>query len=183
MADENTSLPVRTETAGDVDVFLSDALTPAQKAEIDADRDLHVKAKLRDDNGDAFGTAVNPVNVNIVDGIDGDPVADYNASANLAAGATANHDYTVTALKTFLFKGVEASSSGKASIEIQIETGVGTGLFTSHGKQFNSTAKPDMDFEFKTPMEVPAGVICRVIQGGRENPGQSVYSTIMGTEI
>jgi hypothetical protein len=37
MSDFNSSLPVRTEAAGDVDVFLSDATTPSQKLKVNAD--------------------------------------------------------------------------------------------------------------------------------------------------
>jgi hypothetical protein len=37
MADYDSSLPIRTESAGDVDVFISDATTPAQKLKVNAD--------------------------------------------------------------------------------------------------------------------------------------------------
>lgn len=37
MSDYNSSLPVRTEAAGDVDVFISDATIPAQKLKVNAD--------------------------------------------------------------------------------------------------------------------------------------------------
>jgi hypothetical protein len=37
MADYDSSLPIRTEAAGDVDVFISDATTPSQKLKVNAD--------------------------------------------------------------------------------------------------------------------------------------------------
>jgi len=37
MADYDSSLPVRTEAPGDVDIFISDATTPAQKLKVNAD--------------------------------------------------------------------------------------------------------------------------------------------------
>lgn len=37
MADYDSSLPVRTESAGDIDIFVSDATTPAQKLKVNAD--------------------------------------------------------------------------------------------------------------------------------------------------
>lgn len=37
MSDYDSSLPIRTEAAGDVDVFLSDATTPSQKLKVNAD--------------------------------------------------------------------------------------------------------------------------------------------------
>lgn len=37
MSDYDSSLPVRTEAAGDVDVFISDSVTPAQKLKVNAD--------------------------------------------------------------------------------------------------------------------------------------------------
>lgn len=46
MADYDSSLPVRTEAAGDVDVFISDATTPAQKLKVNADGSIDVNADL-----------------------------------------------------------------------------------------------------------------------------------------
>ena len=37
MADYDSSLPARTESAGDIDVFISDATTPTQKLKVNAD--------------------------------------------------------------------------------------------------------------------------------------------------
>ena len=44
MADFDSSLPIRTEAAGDVDVFLSDAVTPSQKLVIESDGKINANA-------------------------------------------------------------------------------------------------------------------------------------------
>ena len=41
MSDQDTSLPVRTEAAGDVDIFISDAVTPSQKLVVEADGSIN----------------------------------------------------------------------------------------------------------------------------------------------
>lgn len=183
MADIDSSLPQRTRNNSDVVVGISDTITPSQVMTVDADNDAHVKAKLRDDSGSAFGTPANPIIVEQIQGTSGDPVSDFSDSGNLAKDATANHDYTVSVGKTLLLKGVEGSASDRSKWEIQIEDGPAAGTFTTVGVMFNSVATPNADFEFKAPLEVAAGVIVRVIQKSLENPGHSVYSTIMGLEV
>jgi hypothetical protein len=59
MADINSSLPVRTEAAGDVDINISDAVTPSQKLVVEADGSLNVNAAF------AAGTKVQ-----LTDGVD-----------------------------------------------------------------------------------------------------------------
>ena len=44
MADFDSSLPIRTESAGDVDVFISDAVTPSQKLVIESDGKINANA-------------------------------------------------------------------------------------------------------------------------------------------
>lgn len=48
MADYDSSLPIRTEAAGDVDVFVSDATTPTQKLKVNADGSVDVNASATD---------------------------------------------------------------------------------------------------------------------------------------
>lgn len=47
MADYNSSLPVRTESAGDVDVLISDATTPSQKLKVNVDGSIDVNAAVK----------------------------------------------------------------------------------------------------------------------------------------
>lgn len=123
------------------------------------------------------------INVIVKDATPGTPINDYNTVAAVASGATSNHDYTVTALKTFYFNQLEASASGKMKIEVQIETGVATNTFNTRWIQFNSTAETNMSIHIDNPIEVAAGVRVRVIRTNRDNQAQDVYSTISGYEL
>lgn len=141
-----------------------------------------VKAQLADGSANYY-SATNPVPVYISKNNIGDEVNDYSTASALAAAATSNHDYTVTALKTLLLTQIEASGSGKMKIEVQIETGVATGVFNTRFVQFNSTSEPNMHIELTSPIAVAAGVRVRVIRTNRDNQAQDVYSTICGQEV
>lgn len=132
--------------------------------------------------GGANVSATNPVPVTISVDSPGTEVNDYQTNSAVAAGASSNHDYTVTALKTLLLTQINASASGKAKIEVQIETGVATGIFTSKFVQFNSTATPNMGIELRAPIAVAAGVRVRIIRTNKDNQSQDLYSTISGQE-
>lgn len=295
MADYNSSLPVRTETAGDVIVKIADSLIPAQQTQVTAARELSVLATAQPgvDIGDVtVNNGAGAAAVNIQDGgnsitIDGtvtvsnlpatldtdygtvgantlrtasqignatgaadfnagatgaqtlrveanqgaanatpwnqnisqyggtsttlgqkamaasmpvviasdqttipvsfasvgSPVNDYKDASAIAAGASDNHDYTVTAATTLHLTQVEAAGSGKAKMVIQIETGVATGVFTPHFAQFNSTAETNMTIVLTNPILVAAGVRVRVIMANRDLSAQDLYSTICGYEV
>src|SRR5262249_53151461 len=91
------------------------------------------------------------INVVVQDSTPGTPINDYKAASAIAAGATDNHDYTVTAAKTFYLNEVRSSASGKAKMQVSIETGVGTGTFNVIFTEFNSTATPNMGFDISNP--------------------------------
>ena len=149
-------------------------------------RDLsHTQDSVKIGDGTDF-LAVNTdgsINVVISDDSPGTAINDYNTAAAVAGGASSNHIYTVTAGKTLYLNQIEASGSGKMKIEIQVETGVATGVYTTHFVQFNSTATPNMEIILKNPITVLAGVRVRVIRTNKENQAQDVYSTISGYEL
>jgi len=136
---------------------------------------------LHDESGVPF-SATNPLPTTSVDS-EGAEVNDYNTVAAVAAGASSNHDYTVTALLTLKLSQIESSASGKLKIEVQIETGVATGVFTSKWVLFNSTANPNIQLPIKEQISVAAGVRVRLIRTNKDNQPQDVYSTISGHEI
>jgi hypothetical protein len=138
---------------------------------------------LRDSAGNLYGTALNPINVAFSVDIAGTEIVDFNTAAAIAAAGTSNHSYTVTAAKTLLLKQVEASASGKAKIEVQIETGVATNVYTTKFVQFNSTATTNMSIHLESPIAVAAGVRVRVIRTNKDNQAQDLYSTILGQEV
>jgi len=127
-------------------------------------------------------TPTNPIPVVISANNPGTEINDYNTASAIAAGATSNHDYTVTALKTLLLTQIEATSSGRMKIEVQIETGVASGVFNTRFVQFSSTAETNMSIHLDAPITVAAGVRVRVIRTNRDNQAQDLYSTISGQE-
>jgi hypothetical protein len=135
---------------------------------------------IRDENGNPF-TAANPLPVTNVDS-EGTEVNDYN-TASLAAAASGNHDYTVTALMTLKLSAIWGSASGKLKIEVQIETAAASGTFVTRFVGFNSTANPNIDLPIKENISVVAGARVRVIRTNLDNQPQSVYTTISGHEI
>lgn len=124
----------------------------------------------------------NPVPVTIEDS-PGTHINDYKDASSIAAAATDNHDYTVTAAKTLHLNQVEASASGKAKMIISVETGVATGTFTPYFVQFNSTAETNMVIKLNNPITVAAGVRVRVSMTNRDLLSQDLYSTICGYEL
>lgn len=136
---------------------------------------------IHDENGDVF-SASNPLPVTNVDS-EGSEVNDYSTASAVAAAATSNHDYTVTAGKTLKLSGVKASGSGRMKIEVQVESGVGSNVFASKFVQFNSTAEPNMQIPILENIAVAAGVRVRVIRTNRDLLAQDLYSTICGHEI
>jgi len=132
--------------------------------------------------GGADVTVTNPVPVVFSD-IIGTPINDFKDAASIAAAASDNHDYTVTAGKTLYLNQIESSASGKAKMQLAVETGVATGVFTIGFVQFNSTATPDMSILIQNAIPVAAGVRVRVTMTNRDNQSQDTYSSICGYEI
>jgi hypothetical protein len=108
-------------------------------------------------------------------------VDEYDEGVDIATDATANHDYTVTALKTLKSVEAEGSASGEAKFELQIETGVGAGTFTTVSTKFNSVASPNVLMTHKKA--VATGIKVRVAKTNLDNQSQSLYSEIKGLEI
>jgi len=136
---------------------------------------------IRDESGNPF-SASNPIPVTSVDS-EGTEVNNYDTTAAVAAGASDNHDYTVTALMTLKLSQIEATASGKLKLEVQVETGVATAVFNTLWVLFNSTANPNIQLPINEPVSVPAGVKVRLIRTNKDNQPQDVYSTISGHEI
>lgn len=138
---------------------------------------------LRDAAGTVLGSSANPLVVSSSAVPIGTAISDYNTAASIAAAASSSHSYTVSAGKTLLLKQIEATGSGKSRIEVAIETGVATGVYTTIVVQFNSAATPNMSVRFADPKSVAAGVRVRVTRTNRDNTAQDLYSTILGQEI
>lgn len=111
------------------------------------------------------------LNVKIVDGTPGTSITDYDTSAAVAGGASDTHTYTSTG--NFYLTQVEASSSGKLKIEVQVNS-------VTKFVQFNSTSTPNMSIELSQPILATVGQTVTVIRTNRDNQAQDVYSTISG---
>lgn len=101
----------------------------------------------------------------------------------MAAAATSNHDYSVTALKTLSLTSVNASASGKMKIEVQIETASGSGVFNTVLVAFNSTANPNIALTLTNPPSVVAGAKVRIIRTNRDSAAMDLFTTISGNEV
>lgn len=136
---------------------------------------------LHDEAGNAY-SATNPLPV-AIGSSEGDEVVDYDQAVAVVKDASANHDYTVTALKTLVLDSVECSASGRAKFELQVETGVATGIYETKLVGFNSIADPNVELNAKKRISVAAGVIVRLVKTNLDNQAQDLYSTILGVEV
>lgn len=132
--------------------------------------------------GGANVSVSNPVPVTL-DTVSGTSINDYKRAIAIAASGSDNHDYTVTAGKTLYLDQIESTASGKAKMEVEIETGVATGVFNTIYAQFNSTSTPNMSVIMSNPITVAAGVRVRVIMTNKDLLAEDMYSTISGKEI
>lgn len=138
---------------------------------------------LHDEAGAAF-SETNPLPTYNV-GSEGDEVNDYQttAAASFGAGATADHDYTVTALKTLKISQLKASGSGKIRADLQVETAPASGVYTTMFTFFNSTANPNISEDIKEFLAQVAGAKVRVHLENLDNQAQNVFSTLCGHEV
>lgn len=136
---------------------------------------------MHDEDGNPI-SSTNPLQVVVIES-EGVEINDYNTVAAVAAAASSNHDYTVTAGKTLKLTQIETSASGKMKIEVRIETAVASGVFNTKFVKFNSTANPNVSITLREPIDVAAGVRVRIIRTNNDNQAQDVYSTISGHEV
>ena len=178
MADIDSALPIRSKQDIDerVQSKLVDFTNPALGMEIDADGDAHVKAKLRDDNGDAFGTEANPVYVTSTDNPQAE-IHDFDAAVAIAKDASADHSYSPTAGAKI--RRLHLSASGFAKFEVKF--GV-TGAEVLKYVYFNSTAHPSMDITLDSPITLANTDTIIITKTNLDNQAQDLYSTINGDE-
>lgn len=135
---------------------------------------------LHDEDGNVFSSS-NPLPVTSVDS-EGDEVNVF-ATGGVDAGLSTDFDYTVSALKILKLSQIHASASGKMKIEVKVETGVGSGVFSTKFVMFNSTANPNILAEIDEHISINAGVRVRVTATNRDTSTMDLYCTICGHEI
>lgn len=128
-------------------------------------------------------SATNPVPVSISAAPLGTPVNNYNTVAAVAAGASSNHIYTITAAKTFQGKKIWASASGLMKIEVRVSPDGST--YTTLWVGFNSTSEPNIpvDMDQMVFLESGSGSTIEVIRTNLDKKSMDVYSTISGLEV
>ena len=199
MADFNSSLPMRTETNGDVAVKVVDGATPSQELSVETDGSVNIRLNdgagtdltstagkldiaLNDESGDPY-TPANPLPVVFTSDLAGDEVVNFDQASAIAKDASDNHDYTVTASKTFLIEELWITGSGKMKAEVQLETAAASGVFDTVWVAFNSTSAPNIRIPSERVAKQVAGAIIRIIRTNLDNQPQDLYSTITGLEI
>lgn len=120
----------------------------------------------------------NPIPVSMAEGA-GTEVHSYTTSAAVAAAASVNHDYTVSAAVSGYLKEIVVSGSGKIKAVFQQETAAGAGTYNTFAVLFNSTATPSVVLPFPVPKVAATGVKYRITITNLDNQAQDVYSTMM----
>jgi hypothetical protein len=132
-------------------------------------------------SGGALNSPTNPIFVNSSD-TTGTSVDNYQTSAALAANASVNQDYTVSASVSFYTKQIWASASGKLKIQVEYETASGSGIFNTFWVGFNSTANPDILIPTPTNKIQVTGARIRIVLTNLDKAAMDVYSTLSGTQ-
>lgn len=138
--------------------------------------------KLKVDIHDATGTAFsagNPLPVTVVSATPGDEVLDFDQAVAVAAGASDTHTYTPSTGTTLTLQKIAASASSKMKVEIKIGP---TGSEVTKVVLFNSTANPNVEYEFSAPQALTDADSILVIRTNKDNQAQDLYSTIEGVE-
>lgn len=203
MSDFDSSLPIKSIQDLEERVLVKiqdgeDASGVDKSAEV-SEKKLHVRNHGQDENDNDVQLRLNTNGSVTIANSDGQPINEdaplavyiaesraeeideYDRAIDVAKNASANHDYTVTAGKEFKCSEIQCSASGKARFELQVETGVGTGVFEAKAVGFNSTAKPNL--QLKYIKNIAAGVIVRVVKTNLDNQAQDIYTQIQGKEI
>ncbi len=172
--DVSGSSVTATVTATDLDI--RDLTSASDSVEVlqDTHDDLNCNANLQ--IGDADVTALNPVPVTFTSDQQGDEILEYNTSAAVAKDASVNHDYTVTAGKTFLGEEAWVSGSGKLKVDLLVNGAV---KYTA----FNSTANPNIRIPLEKILKGGATEVIRFTITNRDKQAQDVYSTLAGLEV
>lgn len=132
----------------------------------------------------AFVSSSNPLPVSIQSALTGSSINKYNTTAAVAAGSSTNHDYSVTASKTFYGKYFVASSAGM--IRADVQTSPDGTTFTTVFTTFSSTASPVIQLQLDQLVLADTGTGAKVrivITNFEATQAEDLFSTICGTEV
>lgn len=146
-----------------------------------SDASTGLPVRLHDEDFIAYG-ANNPLPVSIEES-EGDEIVNYDESVNVVKnGGTASHEYTVSAGKEFQLEQVLFGGSGRARLDVEIETGVASGTFDIIATGYISTSKLSDSIEFKRALKAGAGVKVRVTKTNLDNQDFNISTSIVGLE-
>jgi hypothetical protein len=145
------------------------------------DNTVCLDVAIRDEAGAAF-SRTNPLPVEVTEAT-GDEVYDYQTSADLAAAASINLDYTVSASRTLEVAEVKVSGSGKLKAELKVETAAASGTYNTKEVSFNSTALPNIVMESHRLLKQVTGAKVRITITNLDNQAQDVYMSLKGLEV
>lgn len=170
-------------------MVLVDATTDSQRLAIDASGNAQVDlaavsvTAVPVSKDSSANSETNPIFVQVVSGaLSGIEVVSYQTTASVAADASTNHDYTVTATKTAKVQYIRVSASG--AFKVTVLTGPVATLATKE-VMFGSAAYPQAKMQYGGLLEVPdtsTGTI-RIQIRNDDNQSQDVYSTLIATEV
>lgn len=132
----------------------------------------------------AFVSATNPLPVAISATPTGTPVNKYNTTSAVAAGATTNHNYTITTSKTFYGKKFWAAAAGM--IRCDVQTSPDGTTFTTSWTGFSSTANPNISIDLGSLVIADSGTgstIRIVLTNMEATQAEDLFSTISGVEM
>ena len=193
MSDFDSSLPIRTETDGDVVAGIVDSgdvrIDPALKG---TQTDGTQKTQIVSATGDAWDIDANgaglirwdvsdPIPVTIEDAMAGDEI---NVFATAVAGVPNTPvtvlTFTVNTGKILRLRIASASASGKVKIEVKAGTPASE---TVRAVRFIGTAQNNADALFPTPLEVVAGDNVLIVMTNTDKANQDLYANISGNEV
>jgi len=181
MADYDSSLPVRTQTNGDVASKIVDGTTVSQVMEVKVTKEAMVSLREPASGNIVKVNADGSINTNVVTVSVGDDKQVYGTTVAAVPNTPGNViSYTVTAAKTFLLKAVSFAASGKAKFELK--TGVPASE-TTKAVGFISTSNGVFQWTFEKPIEVVATDKILVVGTNKDNQNQDLYAFINGEEV
>lgn len=128
-------------------------------------------------------SSTNPVPVTFSNTVIGTIVNKYNTSVAVAAQATVNHVYTISAAKVFSGRKFFIAGTGKIRADVQMSPDGTT--YSTYWTAFNSSAFPNIDIQLDNLViqDFGVGSTIRIIVKNMEVvSAQDVYSTISGVE-
>jgi hypothetical protein len=208
MADYDSSLPVRTETNGDVvskivgkasgevaevntadELLVHDAdvktaveaVTTELQNGIDVTLATGAEVKITDGTYTLDVNADGSINVIVQESVAGAEVHVYDTTSAGVPGTPSDViDYTVTVGKTLQLKAVQVASSGKAKFEVKVGP---TLTLATVAVGFLSTADGSVELTFPQPIEVVAGDKVVVTVTNKDKANADLYAFINGNEL